>query len=193
MKAKVISAVATIVIQAVFIAAGVMLERHWFIPDNLLFILLGFISFFIWGRLRLNVFIMILTNIFFILHSLGFVDFYALSPLGIPYDKILHFFGPMILSLIIYRTLGDNRIPRWLLTLLIVLGVGGLIEIVEYLGFAFLGEGEGLFFFGVGDGGKLINSWENAITDLMANVLGSVAGVCILALMNKFKTTKENI
>ncbi|MFC1768192.1 hypothetical protein ACFLZX_00380 [Nanoarchaeota archaeon] len=183
--------VVTILIQLGFMFAGFLEGRFWFYPDNLIFIALAIIAYVYFDRLRLNIGMLILANVFFVLHALGFADFYALNLLGIPYDKILHWYGFVVVSILLMRVLPKRmkltNLKKFLIIVLMCVGIGGITEMVEFSGFYFLGEGEGFFFFGAGDGGsKLQGSWQNAMTDMMANLLGAITGVILVLVSKKF-------
>lgn len=174
----------TILIQAAFIVAGLLLKRHWFIPDNILIIGVAILLYIFWDKFYLTAWHLVALNIFFIMHAFGFIDAYALTPFGIPYDKILHFSAPFIFSSILMRAWTKNThfssiVFRGIVVVLVVLGVGAILEIVEYGGYTFLGEGDGIFFFGVGDGGKLVNSWQDSMTDLLADLMGGISAALI--------------
>ena len=78
------------------------------------------------------------------------------------------------------------------------LGVGALIEQMEYIGYLKFGTGEGLLRFG-GLGDTTVNEeqlramdiigggWINTMIDLNYNFLGSLIGLVIMHIANKLK------
>ena len=58
-----------------------------------------------------------------------------------------------------------------------------MVEILEFVGYSFLGEGEGLLFYGTGDFGE----WNNVSWDLISNTLGATSGSLGLLLHYKKK------
>lgn len=106
-----------------------------------------------------------------ILHNLYL---YPFSPLGINWDHYMHFFSGIALALIANRWFLPLKLPvlqrSWLIVLVVV-GAGGIHEIVEWMGYGFLGEGDGFLFFGAGDEGE----WRNAMIDMIFNLFGACA------------------
>lgn len=98
---------------------------------------------------------------------------YPYSPLGIRWDHYMHFYGGFVIAMIGYRIFLKEKWSSWklfLILLLFTLGVGAFHEIVEWLGYGILGEGEGFLFFGEGDEGE----WRNAMLDLIFNCTGMI-------------------
>ncbi len=136
-------------------------------------------------QLRLNSFTAIAGCIFILLHNIGSFGPYNYVFFNlVRYDKVLHFFGPFVLYMIIYdftmqctksmHCLHKHKIS--LISLLAVLGVGAITEIIEYfVGFVYAGQGVGFFFFGAGDEGK----WNDTIWDLASNLLGSTTSAIV--------------
>lgn len=105
-----------------------------------------------------------------LLHS---AFFYESSPLGVSWDHYMHFIGGAVIALIADRLYFEEhgRTKRAALLVLVALGVGAVHEIVEWLGYAYLGEGEGFLLFGAGDVGE----WRNTVLDLVFDLLGGLA------------------
>jgi uncharacterized membrane protein YjdF len=93
---------------------------------------------------------------------------------GIPFDKIMHVIGAFALTVMLYPIIRKHGLSKnvvlWLI--LIAMGIAALHEIIEFLGYSYLGSGDGIFFFGVGDFGE----WNNTMWDLISNLVGSIAG-----------------
>ncbi len=128
-------------------------------------------------------------------HNLGVFGFYNNSPVYFQYDHLTHFIGGFSLSLFFL-----NYFSRWsknkaiiiLLALCTALGVGSVIEIIEYLGYLVFGQGDGLFYFGgTGDLGfkqdPLIGAWINSSLDMIFNLIGGLFGIIIYFFMKLFK------
>ena len=105
-----------------------------------------------------------------ILHNL---NLYPFSPFGIKFDHYMHFTGGLAIALIADRFFIEkmSRAKRLFLMVFFTLGVGALGEIVEWLGYTFVGSGDGMFFHGIGDEIE----WSNAIIDMIFNGLGAIA------------------
>lgn len=105
--------------------------------------------------------------------------------LNIPFDRWMHVIATMAIALIIFEYFKAHNKKNILslfaicmISLMVALGAGSIIEIIEFMGYSFLGEGEGLLRYGVGDFGE----WNNACWDLMSNTLGAFIGVTLMWL-----------
>jgi hypothetical protein len=115
-----------------------------------------------------------------ILHHL---KLYGNVYMGLPFDRWMHFIATLAIALIIFEYFKEHNKNKALslfaicmISMMVALGAGSIIEIVEFMGYSFLGEGEGLLRYGVGDFGE----WNNACWDLMCNTLGAFVGVTIM-------------
>lgn len=134
---------------------------------------------------RINNFTAVAGCIFLLLHNFGSFGPYDYVFFGIlRYDKLLHFFGPFVLYMIVYdftmqctksmHCLHRQKIS--MLAILAVLGVGAILEITEYfIGYVYGGQGVGIFFFGAGDEGR----WNDSIWDMTSNLLGSITSAIV--------------
>ena len=122
-------------------------------------------------RLRLGVTIVALAVL--LLHHL---KLYGMFILGIPFDRLMHFTAGIALALIAYDYISRRSSLKptevLVIAVLVAAGVGAIMEIIEFVGYSFLGAGEGLLFFGKGDFGE----WNNASWDLMNNLFGAIVG-----------------
>ena len=76
------------------------------------------------------------------------------------------------------------------------MGVGSLVEMTEFWGYLYLGEGDGVLFFGGGDTDPvLINEvgggWINAMEDLVNNFLGGLLAIIIFIFVNLTKPSEN--
>ena len=103
---------------------------------------------------------------------------------GIPFDRIMHLVAGIALALVIYNALETSDIPRPALVIISIFmaaGVASTMEIIEFIGYANLGSGEGLLFYGKGDFGE----YNNVSWDLINNTLGAVIGSVYLFLWSR--------
>jgi len=153
-------------------------------------------ALFLYQKIKLNLPITVVSLITILLHHLKlYGNFY----LGIPFDRIMHFTAGFALVLIFYHYLyhSDKRKNpnRWkisILAILIAAGAASLIEIVEFVGYSSLGEGEGLLFYGTGDFGE----WNNLSWDLICNTSGAILAALIFSVIKikkKKKILKKNL
>ncbi len=102
----------------------------------------------------------------------------------IQFDMVMHFVGAFAIALIFFRWLihEERSFRHWkkvaLLTILIVMGIGSLLEIVEFFGYANLPEGGGILHFGEGDEG----GWSDTAQDLIFNFIGALVGVVLMSI-----------
>lgn len=135
-------------------------------------------------RLHLSNFVLAALSLVGLLHVMGgnihFAEtrLYETYLLGkvIRYDNVVHSFGILVMTLVLYSALvphldrgvrGSSTVLSVVLVVM-AMGVGAFIEIVEFGAVAFLGAGEQ-----VGD------YWNNSL-DLVFNLIGSLVGVALL-------------
>ena len=170
--------------QSYFLFYGYLNNLYGYFFENFLFLFFIFLISLKWDKMKFNNWSFGLVIIFFTLHSSGIFGYYNHSPFPFPFDWILHFFGMFTLSFVLLNWLGTNIITCSLVVLA-VLGVGSLIETIEYFGYLTLGEGEGLLFRGSGDIDDINHvggGWINPMIDLMFNTLGSLIGLVVFLL-----------
>ncbi|MBI4452955.1 hypothetical protein HY637_05990 [Candidatus Woesearchaeota archaeon] len=125
----------------------------------------------------ISFFFLILT---LIVHNMGL---YAATPLGIRFDHYMHFLGGFSLALIGDRMFCERfgKPKRFFLLMIFALGIGAIGEVLEWVGYGVLGEGDGFFFYGIGDEGE----WRNSMLDLAFNFFGAVILSSIMVFRNK--------
>ena len=125
-------------------------------------------------------------------HNFGVFGFYNKYPLYFQYDYITHFFGGLALGIFFFNFFKkniDGKVLVLFLSLLATLGVGSIIEIIEYSGYLFLGQGDGFFYFGgKGDLGRknsMTEAWSNSSIDMIFNLIGGIIGIIIYTICRK--------
>lgn len=104
----------------------------------------------------------------------------------LPFDYIIHLASGIFLALVFYpyfKSTHKRKLTIITLTILISIGIGSLLEIIEFIGFSFLGEGEGILLYGKGDWGE----WNNVSWDLINNTIGALITSTILTIKNAIK------
>lgn len=170
--------------------------------DASLAILLLIIFYFIDMWLDFGVVLIILFNLGLIVHNLGSFGFYSLSFGLFEYDNFVHVFssfaaGYIIISIIAkkfhYRSgilkkktvVDDHKALAVLLVISFVISLGVFVELTEFIGYAYLGVGDGLFFYGSGDlGAGLSGEYIDVMTDIIANIIGAIIGVLAYYLLD---------
>jgi len=187
----------------VFILYSFVVDVRAFIPDHVFFIFVTIVLYIGYERWRLNLPIYASVIIGLILHSAGVFGWYHISPIPIAWERITHFFGILPLTLLFYnyfrpnlekKCWTGNNVRYFLVILFVSLGIGALVEIIEFWGYLSLGFGEGALMFGAGDGvaGKtgqelidvLGGGWINAGWDLTFNLLGALVGLAIMMIVH---------
>ncbi|MEM4336484.1 MAG: hypothetical protein QXG86_00570 [Candidatus Woesearchaeota archaeon] len=201
---KIITALFIIITLATFISlirAFIIGSKAVF--DSLMILILLYLTYNYREKLNLKITTTFLGVIFLLGHLLGvngFYDFYIFGFLG--YDKLLHFYGPLVLFFIIFnffqysfeyyklkeknKTKTNFNFKIIIITLLVTLGINALQEVIEFTGNSVLGNGEGVFFYGSGD-----LEGNDTPKDLVANFLGATLGGLILLIKN-YKLYKKS-
>jgi len=119
---------------------------------------------------------------------------------GIPFDHYLHFSAGFALALIAHKyiyTITKRKISEksqksriitqagiLLIVLCVVAGIGSFLEVAEFYGADYLGEGRGVWLYGAGDFG----GWENSVKDMIMNTLGAFFGSIFAIFRIKTRT-----
>lgn len=161
--------------------------------------------FHYYEKLRLNPTLFVLIIIALALHCLGVFGWYNVSPFPIQWDHITHFFPIFVFAMVFFNFLEQFMPKKFdfktfcliLLVLFSALGIGSLVENFEYLGYSFFGVGEGGLKFGTGDSVPLhelntdieinVGGWFNTMHDLVANLLGALAGTIVMIIKKYVK------
>jgi uncharacterized membrane protein YjdF len=115
---------------------------------------------------------------------------YSTTFLGIRFDHYMHLIGGFTLAIVVDRILRDKLSikERVFLAIISASGIGALGEIIEWLGYNFLGEGDGFLLYGFGDEGE----WQNATMDMIFNFFGGLLFGLIIAFKNNKTNRKIN-
>ncbi len=153
---------------------------------------------------RLNAPIYTLIVLSFAAHLMGIFGWYNVSPLPLQWDHITHIFPMFSFTMLLFnftRPWMDRfwSIKTWSVLLLLFLsglGMGAIVENVEFAGFLSLGYGEGgLFFGGPGDGMPITSAQADAIQefgggylntelDLVWNLMGTFTALVLMSLLH---------
>ncbi len=161
-------------------------EFYYYIADSLIFIGLTIGVFLGYKKLRLNALTFFFIVFGLALHDMGAFRFYASSPLPFEWDIVTHLVGIFAATLLIYNiirdlTKKDHHAFVFFIVILAGLGVGVLIEFLEFYGFMTVGFGEGFFGRGFGDFDPSIVSSDyiDTIQDLYWNFVGATLGFIV--------------
>jgi len=179
-----------------------------YISDSFIFIGILVGLFIFANKLNLSLLSFVLIIIAFMLHLSGVFGWYNVSPIFIQYDHLTHLFGLFAITVLVFDTLkihlGKSKFGNFLLLLMVFLaslGIGSVIEQVEYVGYLKFGTGAGLLRFG-GLGDTPFNEenlramdiigggWINSMLDLNYNFIGALAGIIFVYSIYKYKSRK---
>jgi uncharacterized membrane protein YjdF len=167
--------------------------------------------FLLYKKIRLTPISYSLVCISLIVHDLGIFGFYANPPLfNIPYDYITHILGIFSVTLVIgnflsYSLAKDrkfhfNDFMVLSMIFLAALGIGSIIETIEYGGYLTFGLGEGFFQFGTGDYDRMDimdrltlivgGGYFDTMGDLICNSIGALSAVILFGV--NFFVLKRN-
>jgi len=175
-----------------------------YIPDMIGSFAIIFLIYLSYNRLRITVpsFSFFIFSLY--LHNFGVFGWYANSPLPLQWDHITHFVPIMAVTIILFQFARSFESKNTMLTIFLVLlaslGIGAVIETIEFVGFLNFGFGDGAFQFG-GMGDEFITDnpqlqeailevgggYFNTNYDLLWNGLGAIAGIFLMSVKKMFQ------
>tara|TARA_Y100000310_G_C20694263_1_gene824382 strand:- start:1095 stop:1730 length:636 start_codon:yes stop_codon:yes gene_type:complete len=184
---------------AMFIAAAIGVGDY--INDSMFMMLILTVLFFSYNTLKLKPWIYLSVTFAFLLHNLGMFGYYAASPISLQWDHLTHLVGEFVAGIAVYNYFyaagilnrKKTKTEKFTLLMFIVfaaIGVGVIVEFMEFWGYFYVGEGMGIFAHGIGDiNTEFMNSeWFNTMFDLIYNTAGALLGVlfCRYGLKDKY-------
>lgn len=137
-------------------------------------------SLYLYKKIQIKPSVLLFGLLILIFHHLKlYGNFYF----GIPFDRGIHLLAGIFLGLVFYGYFSKvikNKAVVITFSILVSLGLSSILEIIEFVGYSFLGSGEGILFYGTGD----IGEWNNTIWDMISNLLGTFLGNLILLIKN---------
>lgn len=154
-------------------------KTEWFL-DQIVAIILLFTGLLFHKKLRLNPFLYFILALAVTVHNAGTFGFYNVSPTVIQYDHITHFLGLFAITLFFYnyymRNAGLSILEISIVSILIAMGIGALIEIWEFIGHITRNNFLAGLTLDKTDQGR---EWENSMIDLVYNGIGCLAAIFI--------------
>ena len=136
-------------------------------------------------------------------HLMGIFGWYNVSPIPLQWDHVTHAFPMFAFTLFFFQFMRPHLGKFWssktwgifILVFLAGLGVGAVVENIEFAGFMALGFGEGaLFMGGLGDGfpenpdpetlKEFGGGYINTELDLIWNAIGALAAMFVMSLIH---------
>jgi len=131
-----------------------------------------------------------------LVHNLGSFGFYELTFGIFGYDDFVHFVSAGIVAFMLFnfivKTMSvkktyskswQNNLNKAFVIIIIVVSIvtmlGLFIELVEFAGFMLLEPGEGILFYGSGDGDnpdEVITQYSDTMKDFFVNFVGAIVG-----------------
>ncbi|MCX8146858.1 MAG: hypothetical protein N3D84_00090 [Candidatus Woesearchaeota archaeon] len=142
------------------------------------------VGYFFYRKLHLKIKSVLFGGFVLFLHHL---KLYGNVYFGIiQFDMIMHFLAGIALAVILYDCLsfGRSKKESAMLAFFVAIGICSLSEIMEYIGYYFLGPGEGLLFYGTGDFGE----YADVCWDMICNSIGALVGVLAAMLLDLRKS-----
>ncbi|MFT4297811.1 MAG: hypothetical protein ACMXX5_01330, partial [Candidatus Woesearchaeota archaeon] len=185
----------------IYIGLGIFnyINRSQWIIDNILSMASITILLFLVPRLKFRKWEYFFCCIGFLIHNLGTFGFYELSFGFLNYDDIVHLTTTAIAGYVLFNFLAKsiivnnikqsqkkpklNSLNKAVIMILAVVSIvtllGVFIEQVEFMGFMYLGPGEGILFYGSGDGenpGEVRSQYIDTMKDMNMNFIGALSG-----------------
>jgi hypothetical protein len=176
----------------IIVSSVIMDKEIWIIDSVILGLTLTAIYFFT-DKLNLTNTLFFLIALLVLMHCSAVYGLFSLTLFGQEYDTYIHTYSGMIIALAIYNYLLKFKLSVYetiFMTFLITLGLGVLNELIEFGGYVFFKDGEGLFLFGPADAGAT-NAFENLMTDLSSDFFGNVAGIFISVVYHHKRIRKH--
>lgn len=169
-------------ISAIFAIHAYNNQTGWFF-DQITAVIIMFLILIFRKKLKLNPYLYYLLGIALIIHNAGTFGFYNQSPIIVQYDHITHFFAYFVLTLIFYNYFSKKMEFSWfevaLVSLFIVMGIGALLEIWEFIAFLYRSE----FLAGLTlDNTDQGREWINSMIDLVYNGAGCISAIILKQL-----------
>jgi uncharacterized membrane protein YjdF len=202
-----------IITLALLFIFGFFKYKTGYIKDLFFTVFLIILLFILYKQLKLTAISYSLVCISLLVHNLGMFGFYGNPPLfNIPYDYITHVLGIFAATLVAANFLSHNikRSEKLsfsnLMVLFIIflagLGIGSIVETMEYTGYLTFGLGEGFFQFGTGDydGMNTMDKlnmvvgggYFDTMGDIICNMIGAFCAVILFAV-NFFARRKNYV
>lgn len=195
----------TFVLFNIFLAVySTIIKNFYAIKGQIGFVVLGTVLYLIRDRLKLKrtaFFFLLLGFSLHLSHVLG--RFYYQSPLPIPWDYLTHGISFIGITLLVFnynkdcintRKVFTGNIILFILLFFTIAGVGVIIELGEYAGYAIFGMEDGTLLFGGADFGEVVitsdvastmeyhgGGWYDSMSDLLVN-----SYVSFLVLLGSF-------
>ena len=175
---------------------NLILGSQWFI-DSVISVLLLSIAVFISRWVGAKASELVMFNIIIVIHDLGSFGFYNFHYGLLYYDHIIHFLGGLLGAYIFFNVIArklntlkhervgrtcveDHKLMLAFFVISIVLMLGLVVEITEFVGYTYLGAGEGMMFVGAGDSDNIADiagQYIDTMQDIIANMAGAVISV----------------
>jgi len=112
------------------------------------------------------------------------MKFYGMVFFGwLEFDMIMHVLAGFAIAFIMHRWLKGEKEDWWrehklfigFIVFFFSFGISSFNEIIEYFGYALLGSGEGILFYGAGDFGE----YADTALDMTSNAIGALLAVLL--------------
>jgi uncharacterized membrane protein YjdF len=122
-----------------------------------------------------------------VLHNLGAFGAYRQKYLGFDFDMYVHFYFGVAGGFVVARglrvILGFRGWQLWLGTVLVILGIGGLHELIEYGSTLVLGPEKGMLKLNAPD------AKTDTQNDLLNNLMGTLLALALYSVFGRSRTS----
>jgi uncharacterized membrane protein YjdF len=195
-----------VILYAILAGRGYQLHTTW-VFDGIFAVVLITVAFLLSPVLKFGKTEFTLINLGMIVHLLGFFGAYGWTAKFIAYDNLVHLFNGVVLAYLVFnyivRTFESKKEVRKVfdahiktvifLVIAMAIVVSISVEMTEFFGFLFLGEGDGLFFTGSGDadGTSIYGNYIDAMDDILSNIVGATLGAFVYYVLQYRKLTRR--
>jgi len=178
------SIIAVIIFFVVWAIYAIVNRNQFGIFDRFFSAFLGVLALVLYKRMRLSIFSLAAGLAVLVLHHFNlYGNFYF----GWPFDRHIHFLAGLVIAIFFAEYLSSSdqksRFAVFFFSVWVAAGLASFMEIIEFIGYSILGEGEGLLFYGTGDFGE----WNNISWDLISNTAGAIFGALVYMSIAWFK------
>ena len=194
------------IVMIIFARYAYITEAYTWLWDCVVTFLIGIFVYKLKNKLRLTPTLFFILMSALALHCAGVYGLYTKAFFGLDFDHYTHFIGSFAVSIIFvnwllyYKSLKYKLGVVCFVSIFITLGLSAIHELIEFLGYFYLGPGEGFLFAGAGDGlpgvsGESLytaadigvsGTYSNALIDILYNAIGATAGCIVMGIKKLF-------
>lgn len=178
----------TTFILSCFLIVSIMQKQN-FIGDNIVFIIILFGLYILQKRFYVPWLATALVCLAIIFHTAGTLGLYGKFVVWvIGYDKLVHIIASFATTFYVFQLIAKKQKIKWIpFAILIMFGLGAIVELSEFIGTRFFGIDNG-GLFAIGDELPEVKSdlqKYDTYYDMIFNLVGGLLSVVLILLMRK--------